>query len=74
MILVKVELLKQGIEKSKIKFYDEYGRDNIIIVPNGAIVCKDGEYFITCSEEPIEGAKSISVSITDVINEEENER
>jgi hypothetical protein len=71
MILVKVELIKQGAVKSKIKFYDYRGLEIELIVPNSAVQCKDGEYFITCSEEPIEGATKITVSLSDMIDEEE---
>ena len=68
MILVKIELLKQGPNASKIKI-----EDRTLTVANSCIVERDGEYFVTCSDEPIAGAKKITVDSDSIYDDYEGE-
>jgi len=65
MILVKIEILKQGPNGSKIRI-----KDRVLTVTNSCIVEKDGEHYVTCSDEPVPGAKQITVD-SDSIYEED---
>lgn len=56
MILVRIEILKRGPNGSQIRI-----EDRTLTVANSCIVERNGEYFVTCSDEPVAGAKKITV-------------
>lgn len=62
LLSVKVELLKKGFKTSTIKFNNQ-----ILTISTSAITEKNGEYFVQCSDEPIQGAKKLRASEDDLI-------
>jgi hypothetical protein len=68
MILVKIDIIKKGPNGSKIRI-----EDRILTVSNTCIVEKEGEYFVTCSDEPVPGAKKITVDSDSIYEDYEGE-
>jgi hypothetical protein len=67
MILVKVNLVKRGHGSCVVSVIESNGEEREISVSSKSLIEKDGEYFITCSDEPIPGAERIDVDATEII-------
>lgn len=65
MILVRIELLKQGPNASRIRV-----NDKVLTISNSCIVVRDEEYFVTCSDTPVPGSKEITVDSDLIFNKD----